>query len=716
MRRGSNVGEMNMKTRKHWFVAVTAIVCAGVAATPAAFAGFLHGVTGQGHAVNLLDGLDANDDNMIDAGKVLTDAQKAYIDAIQAEFGLAANDDNGALAQAKIMKKHVCEAIEQVKRQNAMVGQCLDVLKSKGLLCIAFGFPADIAGAAINDGKVECNENDKINISGKFLRNINRYPAGHDDEGVPRPYDTSFMCLVLTLLHEGKHAIQDYNPATLGLDACKARATKNKRRVCNEASDGAGGEDKGAHVIENEWIAELKTELNKLKMNMPTDPNASDATKNILMAFTNDFPNQKQRNMAIDTYVAHLCAVERSNNLVIACYRAAKEAFDVFITTNYKTPEEKAATLKILRDTLRDMRWRRIISRFDLPRITLLSEGSQSVIQQFDDMNGDFPLDTGLGGGVADMVMPFGPDAPWLLVLGSDQFDVPFLQGYFDNNGNGIFEPTEQAFVSPPMLPLSTDLDFINVLPFGGGMFVADWENGMIWPLTDTNMDEIPDQLLPQPVHQFFGDITMIQDFFFDPLLQTVFGTDEISLNNVAMGFDDPLLGLPAENFDLDPLNNIEFPLPFYDALLYPPVPFGPLPVGGDMQMDIGGYDVDAFFDIAYQVEIIDPATNLPAEVIGGGAFTMREPIPTPLDRPLVAGEWVRITDDTGMHTPIFIVGNPCLADLNGDGLVNGADLAALLAAWGPCFPGDPCDADFNNDGFVDGADLASMLAAWGPC
>lgn len=48
-------------------------------------------------------------------------------------------------------------------------------------------------------------------------------------------------------------------------------------------------------------------------------------------------------------------------------------------------------------------------------------------------------------------------------------------------------------------------------------------------------------------------------------------------------------------------------------------------------------------------------------------------------------------------------------ADLNGDGIVNGADLAALLAAWGSGGP-----ADLNSDGAVDGADLASLLASWG--
>lgn len=49
-------------------------------------------------------------------------------------------------------------------------------------------------------------------------------------------------------------------------------------------------------------------------------------------------------------------------------------------------------------------------------------------------------------------------------------------------------------------------------------------------------------------------------------------------------------------------------------------------------------------------------------------------------------------------------------ADLNGDGHVNGTDLAALLAQWGT-----DGAADFNNSGAVDGADLAFLLANWAP-
>ena len=56
-----------------------------------------------------------------------------------------------------------------------------------------------------------------------------------------------------------------------------------------------------------------------------------------------------------------------------------------------------------------------------------------------------------------------------------------------------------------------------------------------------------------------------------------------------------------------------------------------------------------------------------------------------------------------------------CLADLFVDQQVNGADLGALLAFWGPVNPGFP-QADMNRDGKVDGADLGHLLASWGPC
>ena len=56
----------------------------------------------------------------------------------------------------------------------------------------------------------------------------------------------------------------------------------------------------------------------------------------------------------------------------------------------------------------------------------------------------------------------------------------------------------------------------------------------------------------------------------------------------------------------------------------------------------------------------------------------------------------------TGMINPL---------DLTGDGVVDAADLAQLLADWGAC-PG--CAADYTADGIVSAADLAELLANWG--
>ena len=56
----------------------------------------------------------------------------------------------------------------------------------------------------------------------------------------------------------------------------------------------------------------------------------------------------------------------------------------------------------------------------------------------------------------------------------------------------------------------------------------------------------------------------------------------------------------------------------------------------------------------------------------------------------------------------------PCLADFNGDGRVDGADLPIVLSSWGSC-PG-ACPADIDGNGIVDGADLSAVLSSWGIC
>ena len=52
-----------------------------------------------------------------------------------------------------------------------------------------------------------------------------------------------------------------------------------------------------------------------------------------------------------------------------------------------------------------------------------------------------------------------------------------------------------------------------------------------------------------------------------------------------------------------------------------------------------------------------------------------------------------------------------CVGDLNGDNVVDGADLAVLLGDW----DGSGC-ADLDGNGIVDGSDLAMLLGNWGKC
>ncbi len=64
-----------------------------------------------------------------------------------------------------------------------------------------------------------------------------------------------------------------------------------------------------------------------------------------------------------------------------------------------------------------------------------------------------------------------------------------------------------------------------------------------------------------------------------------------------------------------------------------------------------------------------------------------------------------------------FAVENCCVGDILRDSLVNGADLGALLAYWGPVTTSPISRAcDLNGDNVVNGADIGLLLAGWGNC
>ena len=67
-------------------------------------------------------------------------------------------------------------------------------------------------------------------------------------------------------------------------------------------------------------------------------------------------------------------------------------------------------------------------------------------------------------------------------------------------------------------------------------------------------------------------------------------------------------------------------------------------------------------------------------------------------------------TVDMGYHSPPAIFG-----DVDGNGVVNGLDLTAVITAW-ECVPGDPLwnpAADLDGNGVINGLDLTEVIANW---
>ena len=70
-------------------------------------------------------------------------------------------------------------------------------------------------------------------------------------------------------------------------------------------------------------------------------------------------------------------------------------------------------------------------------------------------------------------------------------------------------------------------------------------------------------------------------------------------------------------------------------------------------------------------------------------------------------------TDTPGVLNNGCETGGPdCVGDFDDNGKVDGADLSALLGAWGTA----NASIDLTGDGNVDGADLSVLLGAWGDC
>jgi subtilisin-like proprotein convertase family protein len=134
-----------------------------------------------------------------------------------------------------------------------------------------------------------------------------------------------------------------------------------------------------------------------------------------------------------------------------------------------------------------------------------------------------------------------------------------------------------------------------------------------------------------------------------------------------------------------------------------------------------GGDNLDVTFD-----DLAGAEAEATCEVAGVAIAGTKRPV-APLGGLVglpAAGDWlVEIADeatiDAGSVTSVCLEleiapAIECPADLNGDGSVDGADLAAILGSWGATC--ESCPEDLASDGHIDGGDLAVLLGSWGRC
>jgi hypothetical protein len=135
------------------------------------------------------------------------------------------------------------------------------------------------------------------------------------------------------------------------------------------------------------------------------------------------------------------------------------------------------------------------------------------------------------------------------------------------------------------------------------------------------------------------------------------------------------------------------------------------------------------YFDGSTWSQIDDPPKTFSPSCSPQGQWTLRE-VALPVsadDNPSVRIGFRWINNDDGDATdPSFAVDDielagtpldnnpepePCLGDLNGDGIINASDLGTFLGQFG-CTSG--CSGDFNDDGLVNIEDLLFFLTVYG--
>ena len=129
-----------------------------------------------------------------------------------------------------------------------------------------------------------------------------------------------------------------------------------------------------------------------------------------------------------------------------------------------------------------------------------------------------------------------------------------------------------------------------------------------------------------------------------------------------------------------------------------------PVVLADTIEVPLGG-DIQAAIDGAPDIEDSTFCGNMP-----GGPGTDENQVEGPFNDG--GGNCFTAVCGYGDGDELPECGSACPADIDGNGVVNGADLSLVLGAWGT----SDAAADVDGSGTVDGADLALVLGAWGAC
>ncbi len=139
-----------------------------------------------------------------------------------------------------------------------------------------------------------------------------------------------------------------------------------------------------------------------------------------------------------------------------------------------------------------------------------------------------------------------------------------------------------------------------------------------------------------------------------------------------------------------------------------------------------GQFTVDSFFDIAYQIDFVDPLTGIPAGEgpIFGQLPMISQPMPwfhdigndllIPGFDGNILSPFEFVSPTGGMRlTGVADIPSPLQGDLDGDGFVGINDLNIVLSHWNQSVPPADPAADPSGDGFVGIDDLNEVLSNW---